>query len=134
AGLFVLVLALTGIVLALEPVKNATSGQQTNELQKVQVSKLLSKLTSQYLECIELKVDDKGFVSLLAIDEEGELVDGVIDIHSGKVVAKKAAQSEFIEFCRKFHRSLLMGSAGRFIVGLTSFLLLLIALSGLGLL
>lgn len=134
AGLFVLVLAVTGIILAFEPISHAASGEQTNKLDEVQLSKILSQVTEQYLECIELKVDDKGFVSLLAIDEDGELVDGRIDISSGKVIAKEAPQNDFIEFCRKFHRSLLMGSAGRFIAGITSFLLFLIALSGLGLL
>src|SRR5690606_36268369 len=56
-----------------------------------------------------------------------------IDPRSGKILGAPIKKSEFIQWTTALHRSLFLKETGRFFVGVISFILVLIALSGFAL-
>src|SRR6218665_714009 len=64
------------------------------------------------------------------MDQDGNDVNAYIDPRTGKVLGTPVKKGEFIKWVTSFHRSLFLHEAGRFFVGVISFLLLLIAISG----
>ncbi|UII26380.1 PepSY domain-containing protein [Fulvivirga maritima] len=127
---FIALASITGIILSFEPISEQASGYKIANSDDLSLGETVTTLKAAYLEVLELKVDHNGFVSASVIDNEGEMGDFYIDPFTGEKIGDLLEKSPFFEFTTSLHRSLFLKSTGRFIIGLTSFLLFLIAITG----
>ncbi|QJD80392.1 PepSY domain-containing protein [Spirosoma rhododendri] len=122
--------SITGIILAVEPVLQKTQPYRAEGFTDVTLAQTLPVLKKKYSELTELSVDHNGFVRVQGSDADGENVDAYVDPRTGNVLGAFTKKSEFFDWVEALHRSLFLHEAGRFFIGLTAFLLLLITVSG----
>ncbi len=128
--LFLLILSVTGVILAIDAVNEKTPAYRVDDFHSINLAQSIPVLSKVYPEIIELSVDHNGFVSLDASDADGNSVKAYIDPRDGQILGPLKPKSQFIQWNIALHRSLFLKETGRVIVGIVSFLLLLIALSG----
>ncbi|HMR20156.1 MAG TPA: PepSY domain-containing protein, partial [Sphingobacterium sp.] len=129
--LFLLILSVTGVILAIGAVDEKTQGYKVNDFDKINLAQTIPTMWEVYSEITELTVDHNQFVAIEAFDEEGNPMKAYIDPNSGAVLGEIKPQSDFIQWNIALHRSLFLKETGRIIVGVVSFLLLLITISGI---
>lgn len=130
SSIFLLLASVTGIILAVDAVQEKTLPYKAENFSKITLGETLPILKKAYPEITELTVDYNQFVTLQAIDADGNDVNAYIDPKTGKALGTPEKKSEFIKWITGFHRSLFLHEAGRFFVGVISFCLLLISISG----
>ncbi|CAM3388746.1 PepSY domain-containing protein [Flavobacterium chungbukense] len=130
SSIFLLLASVTGIILAVDAVQEKTLPYKAENFSKITLGETLPILKKAYPEITELAVDYNQFVTLQAIDADGNDVNAYIDPKTGKALGTPVKKSEFIKWVTGFHRSLFLHEAGRFFVGVISFCLLLISISG----
>jgi sulfite reductase (NADPH) flavoprotein alpha-component len=131
AALFIIIAALTGIVLAFEPISNKLNPYATGDLTSISIAETIGVLQEKYDEVIWIEIDKNNFVSAAIITKEGENSTFYINPKTGEKVGELIQKSALFKFATNLHRSLFLKSTGRFLVGFVSFLLFLIALTGL---
>lgn len=129
--LFLALASITGVILAVDAINEKHPSYNVADLNKISLSETLSILNKTYTEITEISVDKNHFVTIQAIDEEGNDVNAYIDPKTGNVLGTPAKKTDFILWTTALHRSLFLHELGRFFVGLTSFLLFLITISGI---
>jgi len=130
SGAFLLIASVTGIILAVDAVQEKIPSYQVENFDKITLQESLPKLRKIYPEITELSVDHNHFVTLQAIDKEGNDINAYIDPLTGKIIGTPHKKSEFIQWITDLHRSLFLHEMGRIFIGVNSFLLVLIAISG----
>lgn len=133
SSIFLLLASVTGIILAVDAVQEKTLPYKVKNFDAITLEQTLPALKKIYPEITELSVDYNQFVTLQAIDEDGNDINAYIDPRTGKTLGTPAKKNEFIQWITAFHRSLNLHEAGRFFVGIISFLLVLISISGFAL-
>ncbi|MBP4137012.1 PepSY domain-containing protein [Flavobacterium geliluteum] len=133
SSLFLLLAASTGIILAIDAMQEKTLSYKVENFDQITLGEILPVLKKTYPEITELSIDHNQFVTLQAIDQEGNDVNACIDVRTGKKLGTPQKKSAFIQWVTGFHRSLFLHEVGRFFVGVISFLLVLIAISGFAL-
>lgn len=128
--LFILLASLTGIILAFDPVAQKTLSYRVHDFNNITLAESLPTIRKEYPEITDFSVDNNQFVILNGTNSEGENISVYVDPRTGRSLGAPKAQSSFFEWVTAFHRSLFLKETGRFLIGFTSFLLLLIALSG----
>ena len=131
SSLFLLVAALTGVILALEPISHQAKGYATHNLNEVSLATTIEALKSNYDEVLALEVEASGFVKASVLTREMETLDIYVDPISGEQLGEVKERPYIYRFATNLHRSLFLKSIGRFFVGLISLLLFLIAIIGL---
>lgn len=131
SSLFLVVASVTGVILAYDAVQEKTLNYRSDKFEQISLAELLPKLQQNYSEISVLEVDYNGFVAVKAMDLDGNDVEGIIDPQTGVIIAKPLIKSPFIQWVTAFHRSMFLKETGRLIIGLVSFLLILISISGL---
>jgi len=135
SSVFVLVLAVTGAILAFDPISTKLQGSTSvADFPERTLAQTIQVLQEKYDNILSISTDANGFVSVSIITDEGDLTDFYIHPITGERTGEIIEQSDFIKSVTNFHRSLFLKSWGRFFVGLNSLLLLLIAITGLALL
>lgn len=134
SSLFLLIAALTGCILAIEPIQHQAKGYAFEDLDDVSLATTIDALKSTYDEVFSLEVESSGFVKASVLTTEMETLDIYIDAQTGRQLGKVQERPFIYSFATNLHRSLFLKSIGRFFVGLISLLLFLIAVSGLFLL
>jgi len=129
-GVFIFIASVTGIILSFEPISEKYSGQKFSVSDEVLLVKTISQLQKTHQEVYSISVDENDFVLANLITKEGKSGDFYINPLSGEILGQPEPKSEIFEFATNLHRSLFLKSTGRLIIGVVSFLLLLIALSG----
>ena len=127
---FILLASVTGIILAFEPISEQIQPYKINGFAKVSLAETITAFKSTYPEVIELEVDVNDFVLGSVITDKGESLSGYFNPKTAQFLGNKSEPSKFFQFVTTLHRSLFLKSTGRFLVGLCSFLLFLIAISG----
>lgn len=122
--------SVTGIILAFEPILQKTQPYRVDGFSDITLAQTLPVLKKSYPEITELSVDVNGFVQLQGSDAGGKNLNAYIDPRTGKVLGTPTKQSEFFAWVTALHRSLFLHEEGRFFIGLSAFLLLLITVSG----
>ena len=122
--------SVTGIILAVEPVLQKVQPYRVDGFSEITLAQTLPVLKKSYREISELTVDANGFVQIQGSDADGKNLTAYVDPHTGKMLGVPSKQSEFFQWVTALHRSLFLHEAGRFFIGLTAFLLLLITVSG----
>ncbi|GAB4019718.1 PepSY domain-containing protein [Spirosoma koreense] len=122
--------SVTGIILAFEPVAGKSQPYRVEAIDQLTLAQTLPVLKKTYAEISELTVDANQFVQLSGSDAAGNTLTVYVDPQTGKPLGVPGKKSEFFQWVTDLHRSLFLHEMGRFFMGLTAFLLLLITLSG----
>ena len=133
SALFLILASVTGIILAVDAVQEKTLPYRVENFDSITLGETLTSLKKVYPEITEVSVDHNQFVTLQAIDEDGNDINAYVHPLTAEKLGTPIKKSEFIQWITGFHRSLFLHEAGRFFVGVISFLLLLIAISGFAL-
>ncbi|HEX8015355.1 MAG TPA: PepSY domain-containing protein [Flavobacterium sp.] len=130
SSVFLILASVTGIILAIDAAQEKTFPYKAANFDQLTLGETLPILKKAYPEITELSIDYNQFVTLQAIDEDGNDINAYIDPKTGKTLGTPLKKSEFIQWVTGFHRSLFLHETGRFFVGVISFCLLLISISG----
>ncbi|WP_158827582.1 PepSY domain-containing protein [Mucilaginibacter lacusdianchii] len=122
--------SVTGVILAFQPVSEKAQHYRVDGFNQITLAQALPELRKLYPDISELTVDANQFVQIKASDAQGKNLVAYVNPLTGKVLGKPRPKNEFFQWVTDLHRSLFLHETGRFFVGLTAFLLLLIALSG----
>ncbi|MFS4416745.1 PepSY domain-containing protein [Maribacter sp. 2307ULW6-5] len=131
ASLFLIIASLTGIVLAVEPVQEAWAAPRSAPLDDISVGEAVRALTANYGEVLALEVDANDGVIASVVTKDGEGQTLYVDPRTGEALGTPQKRAAIYQWTTNLHRSLFLKGVGRFFVGLVSFLLCLIAVSGL---
>lgn len=129
SSVFIILASVTGMILAFEPISNQLQPYGFNE--DTTVATALNSLTKRYDEIITIETDENDFVIASVITKEGESDTFYFNPDTGEKLGTLIEKAPVFSFATNLHRSLFLKSTGRFIVGLVSFFLILMALSGL---
>ncbi|WP_340154517.1 PepSY domain-containing protein [uncultured Winogradskyella sp.] len=127
---FILLASVTGIMLAFQPISEQLESYKISGFESVTVAETIFHLNEKYPEVLDVQVDANQFVLASVVNNEGESLNGYIDPKTAEFISDEIVTSKFFKWVTNFHRSLFLKSIGRFFVGLCSFLLFLIAVSG----
>lgn len=127
---FIILASVTGIILAFQPISEQLEPYHVADLDTVTMSQTLQVFKQTYPEILEIKVDANKFVSASVFTEEGDNLEGYFNPLTAAYLGETLKPSPFFQWITSFHRSLFLKGVGRFFVGLCSFLLFLIAVSG----
>lgn len=130
SSLFLLAVSITGTILAVEPILNKLHPYNISTAGELTLSKTLHTLNSSYDEILSISQDRNGFVSVTAIID-GQTKQFYVDPFTGENLGPLIEKAPIFQFSTNLHRSLFLKTTGRFLIGLVSFLLLLIAVSGI---
>lgn len=130
SSVFILLAALTGIILAIQPISEQLEPYKTENLEHFNIAETVFKFQEVYPEIIEIKLDHNDFVIASVFTNEGENLNGYFNPRTAEFLGQQLKPSPFFQWVTNFHRSLFLKSTGRFLVGFASFLLFLIAITG----
>lgn len=133
SSLFLVLASVTGILLAIDSVTQKMPNYRAQNFEAITLAQSLPALRKQYPEITELSIDNNQFVTLQGLDNDGNDVNAYIDPLTGNILAQPEEKCDYILWVTALHRSLFLHESGRLIVGVVSFLLALIALSGMAL-
>jgi sulfite reductase (NADPH) flavoprotein alpha-component len=122
--------ALTGIILSFEPVAAEFQHYRVDGFNEITLNQTLPVLRREFPGITELKVNAQGFVEIKGTDNEGKQLHAYVHPFTAKILGIPHQQNEFFQWVTGLHRSLFLHETGRFFVGITAFLLLLITVSG----
>ena len=128
---FLIILSITGVILAVDAINEKSPAYKVENFDNITLAQVLPTLRENYFEILEVKVDHNDFVTIDAMDEDGNPIKSYIDPTTGKKIGEIVPKSDFINWTTALHRSLFLKETGRAIVGVVSFLLMLISISGL---
>lgn len=128
--LLLTIASVTGVILAFKPVQEKLQPYGVDQFSKITLAETLPKLRQAYPDLSELTVDANKFVLIKGNDAEGNKIEAYVDPRTGKIIGHPKPESVFFQWVTAFHRSLFIHETGRFLIGITSFLLLLITISG----
>ncbi|WP_421810593.1 PepSY domain-containing protein [Flagellimonas sp.] len=130
SSLFLLVASITGVILAVEPISNKVQPYRIAEADGLSLAQTLENLNAKYDEILSISRDRNGFISVSVIIE-GENKQFYVDPFTGQQLGPLIEKAPIFQFSTNLHRSLFLKSTGRFLIGLVSFLLFLIVVSGI---
>jgi sulfite reductase (NADPH) flavoprotein alpha-component len=122
--------SVTGVILAFQPVTEKLQPYRAADLDTVTLAQSLPVLRKTYPGISELSVDAHQFVQIKGSDANGKALLAYVDPTTGKILGNPKPADEFFQWVTALHRSLFIHETGRFFIGLTAFLLLLITISG----
>ncbi|WP_405294619.1 PepSY domain-containing protein [Algibacter sp. Ld11] len=131
SSLFILLASVTGIILAFEPISNQLEPYAVHQAETLSLAKTIQVLQSEYTEVINIDIDKNDFVSASVITKEGNNETFYINPFTGKKLGKLIEKAPVFKFATNLHRSLFLKSTGRAIIGIVSFLLFLMAVTGI---
>lgn len=130
SSVFLLLLSITGVILAVDAVQEKTLDYRVQDIDKITLAQSLPALREAYFEILQISVDHNHFVTLEAMDEDGNTFHSYINPLTAERLGDVKAKSSFIQWTTALHRSLFLKEVGRTLVGIVSFLLMLITISG----
>lgn len=131
--LLLAMLSFTGIVLAVDAIDEKVHSFEVSGAGNLTVAEVITNLKKTYPEIIEIDIDHNSGVLIQATDANDKEVNAFVDPFTGKILGKPKAKNEFVQWNLALHRSIFLKETGRIIVGITSFLLILISISGIAL-
>ncbi|CAM1335058.1 PepSY domain-containing protein [Tenacibaculum aestuariivivum] len=127
--LFILIAAITGMILTFEPISNQLKPYAL-KTDKITISKTIASLKKEFEEVITININEHNFITASVITTNGKNKTFYIDPISGKKISNIIPRLKLYKWTTNLHRSLFLKSTGRFLVGFFSFLLFLITLTG----
>lgn len=134
ASALLLVMAVSGSILSLEPVISGTQSCVTHEAESMPLRDVIHQLQTHQLEVFSIERNEQEQWIAEVLTENGDLERFFVDPATGQKCADLREQKPLFAFMTTLHRSLYMDTPGRFIAGVVAFLLLLLVISGTALL
>lgn len=131
SALFVLILSVTGAILATEPLFKR---HQIDGLESLSLDEAISNLKEKHVEVLSLKRSDQDQIIAQLTDEDFNMVDAYVDPFTGDSIAPLEDQPKIYSWTTALHRSLFLKTTGRVVVAVTTLSLSLILTSGIFLL
>lgn len=131
SSIFILIASLTGAFLAFEPISNQLKPYAIDGADDVSLAETLVILKEEYQEVFTVKIDKNDFVNATVITKEGESDNFYVNPITGEKLGDIIKKSPIFEFATNLHRSLFLKSTGRILIGVVSFLLFVIAITGI---
>ena len=128
---FILIASVTGIILAIEPISEQLKPYSAEGLENTSLASTIAILENEYNEVISIEKDYNDFIIVSVITETGTNERFYINPITGKKIGAIIEKAPIYKFATNLHRSLFLKTTGRIIIGIVSFLLLLIAITGL---
>lgn len=129
--IFIFIASATGIILSVEPMSEQVKPYSVDNLEKISLAKTISTLKKEYDEIISIEKDHNNFIIGSVITKTGSSERFYINPNTGKKIGSLIEKAPIYKFATNLHRSLFLKTTGRIIIGIVSFLLLLIAVTGL---
>lgn len=124
--------SVTGIILAVEPIQEKSqSAYQVLNPGQLKLSELISSIEKEKIQAQKITISDHDFIILEWTDKNKDARKSYIDPRSAQVLGEVKPQSDFFKWITALHRSLFIHETGRFLVGFSAFLLMLIVISGI---
>ncbi len=123
--------SVTGVILAFEPIADKSQSYYVDGSDTVKLATVIPVIRENFDDVQKLVIDDDGFVVLSWTDTAVASRQSYVNPFDGKILGEVEQQSAFFNWMTALHRSLFLKETGRFLVGLASFLLILIVLSGI---
>ena len=131
ASLFLILASLTGAILAFEPITNSLKNYSINNLNEISLKETLNVLDKKFKEVYEIQITTENFVSAKVLTFSNQTEEVYLNPINGEILEKVKPKSKFFSFFTNLHRSLFFKKIGRIFVGIISFILSLITLTGL---
>ena len=131
ASLFLILASLTGAILAFEPITNSLKNYSINNLNEISLKETLNVLDKKFKEVYEIQITTENFVSAKVLTFSNQTEEVYLNPINGETLEKVKPKSKFFSFFTNLHRSLFFKKIGRVFVGIISFILSLITLTGL---
>ena len=130
-SIFILIAALTGFVLALEPINEQLDNSILSiEAKNQSIAKTITLLKKEYKEVVSFEINSHNKALADVMTDNGENIRMYIDPINGHNLGTPKERLAIYKWSTNLHRSLLFKKTGRVLVGLSSFFLGLIALTG----
>ncbi len=134
ASIFLILASITGAILAFEPITDSLKNYSINNLNEISLKETLSVLDKKFKEVYEIQISTENFVSVKVLTFSNQTEEVYLNPINGEILEKVKPKSKFFSFFTNLHRSLFFKKIGRIFVGIISFILSLITLTGLFLL
>ncbi|REG88091.1 PepSY domain-containing protein [Winogradskyella sediminis] len=131
SSLFILIASVTGAILAFEPISNQIQPYAIDGAEDVSLAQTLSVLQQEYDEVFTLEKDKNDFLIASVITKEGESETFYVHPITGEKLGDLIKKAPIFEFATNLHRSLFLKTTGRVLIGVVSFLLFVIAVTGI---
>ncbi|MBD1391570.1 PepSY domain-containing protein [Mucilaginibacter glaciei] len=128
--LFIALASITGIILAFQPLADKMPAYRAHDFNQITLSQAIPSLKAAYPDITDLSIDANQFLIAKGNDADGNKLLAYVDPRTGKVLGHPGNPNEFFQWVTALHRSLFLHEAGRIFMGITAFILLLIAISG----
>ncbi|WP_114791915.1 PepSY domain-containing protein [Niabella yanshanensis] len=129
--LLLTIASVTGIFLAFEPVIEKSRDYKAASFDTLTLAQTVPLLKEKFPGIQEVSVDDHQFVLVKYAAEEGGDQQVYVDPATGKVLGIPTEKLPLFQWMTTLHRSLFIHETGRILMGITAFLLILIAVSGI---
>ena len=131
ASLFLVLASITGAILAFEPITDSLKNYSINNLNEISLKETLSVLDKKFKEIYEIQISTENFVSAKVLTFSNQTEEVYLNPINGEILEKVKPKPKFFSFFTNLHRSLFFKKIGRIFVGIISFILSLITLTGL---
>ncbi|MFD2288931.1 FAD-binding oxidoreductase [Pedobacter petrophilus] len=128
--LFITLASVTGIILSFKPITEKTQSYKAKNFDELTVAGVLPNLKKSYTDIGDVTVDVNQFLVVNGTDLQDNSGNFYVDPSTGKSLGKVGKENEFFRWVTTLHRSLFLHETGRVFIGITAFLLFLIATSG----
>lgn len=130
-SLFLAIAAATGAFLSLEPVVDKIQNFKTPGFDTVTLAHAVPLLKDKYRGIQEITIDDNDFVLVRHSTTEGQDRKIYVDPVTGKEISTAKERNHAFQWATTLHRSLFLHETGRIVIGIVTFLLILIVVSGI---
>jgi len=130
SSLFLFITSTTGAILAYDAAREKINTYKVNDLDKINISDFIQKSNNSFVEITEIAVDYNDVVCVEGLDKNNNSIRAYVNPITGEIVGFPKEKSEFINWITSLHRSLFLKEIGRFTIGLISFILFFISISG----
>ena len=130
-SLFIVIAAVTGLILTFEPITNKLKPYSIESNEQISIAETIEALEKKYDETITIEIDENNFVAASIINKNGAYKSFYINPKNGEKIGNLIKKSRFYDFITNLHRSLFLKSTGRLLIGFVSFLLFIIAITGI---
>ena len=130
-SLFIVIAAVTGLILTFEPITNKLKPYSIESNEQISIAETIEALEKKYDEIITIEIDENNFVAASIINKKGASKSFYINPKTGEKIGNLIKKSPFYAFITNLHRSLFLKSTGRLLIGFVSFLLFIIAITGI---
>ena len=86
---FLIILSSTGVILAVDAINEKSPTYKVDNFENITLAQMLPTLRENYFEIIEIKVDHNNFVSIDAMDEDGNPIQAYINPTTGEKLVHK---------------------------------------------